>query len=242
MREKQFEVVSKTTKDLKVKEQDSQPKPELLIPPELKKRMDAILQKVQLAGTYQEKRVLLKEYQQLFQEAKKEHEKEQEQQKLVEFRDEQIYNFELLALEELVTQINQDYAEQRKTDPKFDKEDVSLDELDIAIEKNNVVYINLLFKKLSIIPEAINKLVNLEWLTLNDNKIKEIKNLDKLTNLEKLNLDNNNIKEIKNLDGLVSLKKLVLRNNLIDFNSPTNKAQIEYWEKKLGGDFSYLPL
>ena len=78
-------------------------------------------------------------------------------------------------------------------------------------------------KQLDHIPEEINKFVNLIELSLNNNKITQIQNLDKLTNLQKLDLNNNQIKKIQNLDKLTNLQNLRLGYNQITKIQNLNK-------------------
>ncbi|MFX1519000.1 MAG: leucine-rich repeat domain-containing protein [Promethearchaeota archaeon] len=63
--------------------------------------------------------------------------------------------------------------------------------------------------------EGVEKLSNLQELSLNDNQINEIKGLEHLTNLKALNLCDNHISEIKGLDNLNKLDRLYLDNNQI---------------------------
>jgi len=71
-------------------------------------------------------------------------------------------------------------------------------------------------KKLSRIPNNINKLLSLRYLSLNNNQIKEIPEvLNKLINLEYLSLNNNKIEEITNISKLINLRRLFLSTNQI---------------------------
>ncbi len=60
-------------------------------------------------------------------------------------------------------------------------------------------------------------LTQLEWLDLSFNNIEEISGLDKLINLRDLSLANNRLKTIENIDSLSgSLQILSVANNLIE--------------------------
>ena len=64
--------------------------------------------------------------------------------------------------------------------------------------------------------ESLNHLRNLKILNLSDNNIKKIENLESLKNLEELNLSYCKIKTIENLASLKNLRKLSLEVNLIE--------------------------
>jgi hypothetical protein len=64
--------------------------------------------------------------------------------------------------------------------------------------------------------EGLDKLRNLKFLFLNNNKIKKIEGLENLTNLLLLDLSRNKIKKIEGLDTLTKLRHLDLNNNDIE--------------------------
>ena len=77
----------------------------------------------------------------------------------------------------------------------------------------------------------LEKVSNVELLSLVDNKIKEIKNLEKFINLKTLWLSFNEIERIENIDHLSNLKYLSLQNNNIEdilgLRSLTNLKELE---------------
>ena len=76
------------------------------------------------------------------------------------------------------------------------------------------------------IDQTINDLHNLEVLKLDNNRIKEIKNIDNLVKLTQLNLYRNKITKIQNLDKLLVLELLDLGRNLITDISYLCKGEI----------------
>ena len=54
--------------------------------------------------------------------------------------------------------------------------------------------------------DELSKLINLKWLNLNNNKVKNIARLSNLTNLQRLYLSNNQIKDIGVLSELTNLQ------------------------------------
>jgi len=61
--------------------------------------------------------------------------------------------------------------------------------------------------------EGLDRLTDLQVLSLAGNKITEIKGLENLTNLERLNLTNNEITEIKGIDNLTKLRYFTVYKN-----------------------------
>ena len=239
-------------------------KPGIVYPPEIKAKLDKAMAQVQSAKTLAETNAALEKYKKEIAEASEEHRKEQERRmELVEFRGEQIHRFELEALQSIIEQINEDYAEQRKAKPDFETKDLNLDDVRIKVEENEIIKIDLVGKKLTKIPKSIGELTNLQRLYLESNQISRIEGLDNLTNLQKLYLYSNQISRIEGLDNLTNLQTLWLDSNRIsriegldnltnlrwlflqlqkgqgiDVADSINKAQIEKWEKKLGGNFN----
>ena len=182
----------------------------VIYPRHIKDRLDKALANIVAAKTDEEKFVAMKEYSKEMVEAKSEQERRME---LVEFKGKQIHRFELWAMEAIVQEINEDYAEQRIVDPDFERPDFSMDEFNPAVRDNRIEAIGYDFSCITRIPKSINLLVNLKALYLVGHKIKKIENLDNLIKLETLRLDNNEIDKIENIDGLKSLKYLYLAGN-----------------------------
>ncbi len=137
---------------------------------------------------------------------------------LVEFNGEKIHQFELEALNDIVREINEQYAKRRIKDTDFDKSDFSINEMNsrrISISDGRVFYLLLSDLELTEIPKSVNKMIFLTGLALERNNIRDIENLENLVDLDRLILDDNNISEIKNLENLVALSRLLLNKNQI---------------------------
>lgn len=77
-------------------------------------------------------------------------------------------------------------------------------DFEIGIKDDYIIYLKISNLNLKKIPEQVNKLTNLQKLDLNNNKIKEIRNLDNLQNLKELDISYNQIKnkeKVKNLEN-----------------------------------------
>jgi Leucine-rich repeat (LRR) protein len=72
--------------------------------------------------------------------------------------------------------------------------------------------------------KGMEKLKNLEILSLRLNQIKEIKGLDHLSNLKELYLSGNQIEKIKGLETLINLALLYLSENRIKTDYWTGDA------------------
>ena len=81
---------------------------------------------------------------------------------------------------------------------------------------NKLLKINLTANELETIPPIFLLLTELKILTLNNNKIKKIENLENLSKLEKLELRGNKIKKIEGINNLNSLSTFTLSCNLIN--------------------------
>ena len=91
---------------------------------------------------------------------------------------------------------------------------VALDRIQEAKE-TNATELDLSSLELTEIPPEVSKLTRLTKLNLDDNQIKEIRNLEKLKKLSDLNIMSNQITEIKNLEKLTRLESLALNHNNI---------------------------
>ena len=184
----------------------------LAYPPHIKSRLDKALAQIEVAETDETKMAAMEEYGKEMEWVRAEYASRME---LTEFKGDQIQKFELWAIEMIIEEINKDYARRRVADPDFEIEDISVDDLNIHVEEDNVVGIVLYDKKLTSVPVAVGKLVNLKQLILGANQITVIENLSSLVNLQVLHLTHNAITEISGLDTLVGLKKLELSCNQI---------------------------
>ncbi len=114
-------------------------------------------------------------------------------------------------------------------DLSFIKEIISLNSIDInyANIKNLKGIENLInLEKISITNTELSDLsslsiqnTKLKKLTLNNNKINDLRGIDNLSNIEELYLSNNNVTSLKLLEGLSNLRILNLENNCIYDNS-----------------------
>ncbi len=205
----------------------------IVYPPEIKAKLDLAMDKItQVEKGSAEELIALKTYQaeiNLLTKAREEKEvydkkmKEAHDKKmmeLVDFEGEQIHRFELEALEDLVIQINIGFAKQRIINKDFQAEDISLDDLRLKIEDNNVIEIRVTSTILAgDISQAIEALTNLnrinfynltsaEGLTL-PTTVNGNLQLDNLTSAEGLTLPttvNGNLQ----LDNLTSAEGLTL--------------------------------
>lgn len=82
----------------------------------------------------------------------------------------------------------------------------------------------------------MDHLVNLHWLDLSFNLVKEIEGLDKLVNLKDLSLFNNQLVYVGGLDNCKSLNVLSIGNNKI----PSFEIVTQYFSKGKGMKFKNL--
>ena len=101
---------------------------------------------------------------------------------------------------------------------------------------DKVTHLYLGRKKLTELPEALEKLTQLEELRLTNNQLTEVKGLEKLTQLKKLYLNYNKLTELpKGLEKLTQLTYLNLGyNKLTDVKGLEKLTQLE--ELKLHGE------
>lgn len=90
--------------------------------------------------------------------------------------------------------------------------------------------------------ENLDSLVHLKELNLSFNRIETIENLDKLINLEKLLLRSNKISQVQGLNTLRNLQVLSLGNNEIADSSHVRKRNILNWRTFDGAFFQVLYL
>ena len=88
-----------------------------------------------------------------------------------------------------------------------------------GFEKNN---------QLTDVPEGLENLPQLWYLSLSINKLTDVKGLENLTQLEELKLDRNQLTDVKGLENLTHLKELYLQGN-----PDLTKAQIDELQKAL---------
>ncbi len=93
-------------------------------------------------------------------------------------------------------------------DLEFELKKNSLGKSSLFIENQDIFEISAL--------NGLEKLTNLDNLTLNNCKIKEINGIDHLQNLTQLTLESNQIEKIDGLESLSNLKLLNLRHNNIE--------------------------
>jgi len=87
----------------------------------------------------------------------------------------------------------------------------------VTLRRGIIILLNCKNSNLNLISEipAFYKLIKLEHLLLQGNKINEIDNIEHLRNLKVLDLTNNQINEIKNIEALHNLEELKLSKNQI---------------------------
>ena len=195
-------------------------------PPHIKLRLDNALAKIVDAKDDEERSGAMAEYEREMKKSKAEQERRME---LVKFGDEQIHRFELEALQGIVDEINQDYAEQRIADPKFGQFDVRLDHLDlqVKVENNEVIKIGFFGMLLTRIPKSIVHLINITTIDFAGNRIEVIENLETLQNLEVIDFSKNNIRKVQGL-GFVKAGGFVdLSDNDINPDEVNNIEELE---------------
>lgn len=106
---------------------------------------------------------------------------------------------------------------------------------------NKLIKINLTANELETIPPIFLSLTELKILTLNNNKIKRIENLENLSKLEKLELRGNKIKIIEGINNLNSLCTFTLSCNLINIINENDLPKLHSL-KELGLFGNYIGL
>jgi hypothetical protein len=132
-----------TAKDNKAEGETNNTEQGIVYPLEIKAKLDLAMDKItKTEKGSPEELIALKAYQEELTKAREEKEAhDKEMMELVDFQGEQIHKFELEALEDLILQINKGFAQQRTINKDFQAEDISLDDLEITIEDNNVIQI-----------------------------------------------------------------------------------------------------
>ncbi|MBP9802192.1 hypothetical protein KBC40_01230 [Patescibacteria group bacterium] len=161
-----------TTPDNKAEGETNKAEQGIVYPPEIKAKLDQSLASLSKAekGSAEEL-IALQAYQaEITPLTKAREEKEAHDKKmmeLVDFRGEQIHQFELEALKDLVVQVNKGFAKQRTINKYFRAEDASLNDLRLKIEDNKVVTIQIISTILAgDISKPIEALINLKWIHL----------------------------------------------------------------------------
>ena len=190
-------------------------------PPHIKEKLDNALAKIVDAKDDETRLAAMKEYKGEMGEVK-------EQFELVDFNGEKIHRFELEALNQIVAEINEDYAKQRLVNSELEIENIDIDSITIEIKDNSIFIVDLDKKQLTQIPKTIGNLSNLQKLHLNENHIAEIFGLDNLTNLREISLNDNQITEITGLDNLTNLQNLYLdRNQITEITGLDNLTNLQ---------------
>jgi hypothetical protein len=155
-----------TTPDNKAEGETNKAEQGIVYPPEIKAKLDLAMDKItKTEKGSPEELTALKTYQEEISPLTKAREEKEAREALVDFQGEQIHKFELEALEALVVQINKGFAQQRIINKDFKQEDISLDDLTIAIEDNSVIVIRSNATILAgDISKALEALINLKYL------------------------------------------------------------------------------
>ena len=72
----------------------------------------------------------------------------------------------------------------------------------------------LINNELTSLPEGIDKLTNLKWLDLYNNKLTNLESIGKLTNLKWLGLQRNKLTSLKGIEKLTNLEWLDLKGKM----------------------------
>ena len=97
---------------------------------------------------------------------------------------------------------------------------------DVDLEK--VKKLNLNNNQLTEVPKGLEKLTQLEMLSLYNNQLTDVKGLEKLTQLKFLHLRNNQLTDVKGLEKLTKLRWLSLTSNkLTDGTGLEKLTQLE---------------
>jgi Leucine-rich repeat (LRR) protein len=150
---------------------------------------------------------------------------------LVEFNGEKIHRFELEALNAIVKEVNADFAEQRRQDPKSKFEDIDIDKLikrGLKVSENKLVQISFSDLPITKIPPSIGELENLQRLYLSGTNVQDIQALANLTNLQELYLGVTKVQDIQALANLTNLQKLdLIRNEVQDIQALANLTNLQ---------------